>query len=808
MKEFRQGLGVLGVASSVVLVTAQGAIAQTSISEIEIRATSSGIEILLNSDQAIAPVVNQRLEGNQLILEIENAQLAEGSITPVFTPQAGIEAVSVNQISPDLLEIVLTGETAAPFANVVSQPSGLLVQVTPDDFVENLELLVTATRTEAETAAVPRSVTVISQAEIAQQADLDRDLSSILAELVPGLSTATETSSVFGQTLRGRNVSVLIDGVPQSTNRNAQRDFRNIDPSVIERIEVVRGPSAIYGDGATGGIINIITRRGAATGVESRSTIGFDFSTTNPEDSFGYSLQHSVSGTEDKFDYVADFAISKTGGFFDAEGDRIPPDPLGQGGLADLRSINLFGKLGYNIDENQRLQFSFNYFSDQQDSDFALSRTPSGDKAEARPGLVLPDQPGTENTVVNLAYNNDDLFGSKLNSQIYYRNYSTRFYPFDDDFGTFGGEVLQSEVESEKIGGRLDFNTPLASGDRLNLLWGVDYAYEKSSQPADLFDEAVFEASDGLVFEPIGTGFLSPPTEQKNLGLFAQLNWNVTDQLVLNGGIRQEFIDVDVDDFTTLAGDDVTGGKLNYDATLFNIGAVYALNDNINVFGNFAQGFSIADVARSLRTSPGGSVENLSPEAQRVDNYELGIRGNWGNIQASLAGFYSYSDLGTTFDSAFTTIRDPQRIYGVEADLRTQLNDQLALGGTFSYIEGERDADRDGDFESGLPSFQIPPVKLTGFVEYEPITGWENRLQLLYSAGRDPKGDGFGLEEVESYLTADFISSYDTGAGKIQLGIQNLFNTQYFPVLAQVYGGSQQYAGQGRTISLSYSLDW
>ncbi|WP_304412527.1 AMIN domain-containing protein [Picosynechococcus sp. NKBG15041c] len=253
MKEFRQGLGALGVASSVVLVTAQGAIAQTSISEIEIRATSSGIEILLNSDQAIAPVVNQRLEGNQLILEIENAQLAEGSITPVFTPQAGIEAVSVNQISPDLLEIVLTGETAAPFANVVSQPSGLLVQVTPDDFVENLELLVTATRTEAETAAVPRSVTVISQAEIAQQADLDRDLSSILAELVPGLSTATETSSVFGQTLRGRNVSVLIDGVPQSTNRNAQRDFRNIDPSVIERIEVVRGPSAIYGDGATGG---------------------------------------------------------------------------------------------------------------------------------------------------------------------------------------------------------------------------------------------------------------------------------------------------------------------------------------------------------------------------------------------------------------------------------------------------------------------------------------------------------------------------------------------------------------------------
>ncbi|AMA10798.1 MULTISPECIES: TonB-dependent siderophore receptor [unclassified Picosynechococcus] len=798
----------LGVASGMLVVLAPAVVAQTVISNIRINPTSLGVEVFLDSDQAIAPEVNQRLEGDRLILEVENAQLTDGAILPDFAPQAGLETIEITQISENTVEIILVGETAAPFVDVLSQPSGLLVQVTPDDFVDNLELIVTATRTEAEEAAVPRSVTVISQAEIARQADLNRDLSSILAKLVPGLSPSTETTSIFGQSLRGRNISVLVDGIPQSTNRNAQRDLRTIDPGVIERIEIVRGPSAIYGDGATGGIINIITKQGAATGVESRSTIGFEFSTTNPEDSFGYSLQHSVSGTEDKFDYVADFAIFKTGGFFDADGDRIPPDPLGQGGLADLRSINLFGKLGYNIDDNQRLQFSFNYFSDDQDSDFALNPSPSGDKAEARPGLVLPDQPGTENTLVSLAYSNDDLFGSQLNSQLYYRDYSTRFYPFDDDFGTFGGEVLQSEVESEKIGGRLDINTPLAAGDRLSLLWGVDYFYEESAQPADLFDEPTFEASNGLVFEQIGTGFLSPPTEQKNLGLFAQLNWNVTDQLVLNGGIRQEFIDVSVDDFTTLAGNDVTGGELNYDATLFNVGAVYALNDNVNIFGNFAQGFSIADVARSLRTSPGGSVENLRPEAQRVDNYELGIRGNWGNVQASIAGFYSYSDLGTTFDSAFTTIRDPQRIYGVEADLRTQLSEQLALGGTFTYTDGERDANNDGDFESGLPSFQIPPVKLTGFVEYEPVEGWENRLQLLYSAGRDPKGNGFGLGEVESYLTADFISSYDTGAGKIQLGVENLFNAEYFPIIAQVYGGRNQFAGRGRTISLSYSLDW
>lgn len=65
-----------------------------------------------------------------------------------------------------------------------------------------------------------------------------------------------------GQTLRGRQVLVLIDGIPQSTPlRNGARDLRVIDPSVIERIEVIKGASSIYGNGADGGIINYITRK-------------------------------------------------------------------------------------------------------------------------------------------------------------------------------------------------------------------------------------------------------------------------------------------------------------------------------------------------------------------------------------------------------------------------------------------------------------------------------------------------------------------------------------------------------------------
>ncbi|NUN67236.1 TonB-dependent receptor (plasmid) [Pseudanabaena biceps] len=807
-----------GVASAIVVILAPVVQAQTPITNIQVRQVGDSLELLLESERAIASEVNQRVEGNQLILEIPNAQL-ESNVTQslLSAPIAGIQDISAAQQPNNVVKITLIGETTAPAINVQSGDSGLVFKIISNTFAgnteddEETELVITANRTEQKPSRVSRSVTVIEREEIERQTQSNQDLGSVLAKVVPGLSPSTETTSSFGQTLRGRNVSVLIDGVPQSTNRNAQRDLRTIDPSVIERIEVLRGPSAIYGDGATGGIINIITRKSAKEPFAAKTTIGTNFSPTNLQNSFGYRLQQSVSGTDDKLSYFADASLSTTGGRFDSAGDRIPPDPLGQGGLADLTTLNLFAKLGYQIDDTSNIQFSVNHFNDQQNSRFALNPTPSGTKAEARAGLELPNQPNTKNTILNLAYSNANIFGSKVNGQVYYRNYSSRFYPFDDDSksSTFGGFVLQSQVQSDKIGGRLDINTPLAEDNRLNLLWGVDYAHESTSQPADLFDEAIFEASNGLVFRPNGRRNFSPTLNQNNLGLFAQLTWNANEQFSVNGGVRQEFIGVNIGDFTTLAGNQVGGGKLDYSATLFNVGAAYSISDNIDLFGSFAQGFSTTDVARVLRTAPAGfNVAALRPEAQRVDNYEIGVRGTWDTVKASLTAFTSYSNLGTTFDAQFNTLRDPQRIYGVEADFRVAVNEQLALGGTFTYSEGERDVNRDGDFESPLPNFQITPIKLTGFVEFQATPQWSNRFQLNYLGSRDPKGTGFGLDRVDSYLTADLMSSYDTGSGKIQLGIENLFNSQYFPVISQVSGGRTKYAGQGTTVTLSYSINW
>ena len=121
--------------------------------------------------------------------------------------------------------------------------------------------LVTATRSAASAAAVPSAVTVVTREQIESQTKVAPRLGPILAQAVPGLAAATENLSNFGQNIRGRSLLVLIDGIPQSTSRNVSRDFVNIDPAAVERVEVIRGATSLYGDGATGGVVNIITRR-------------------------------------------------------------------------------------------------------------------------------------------------------------------------------------------------------------------------------------------------------------------------------------------------------------------------------------------------------------------------------------------------------------------------------------------------------------------------------------------------------------------------------------------------------------------
>jgi iron complex outermembrane receptor protein len=382
--------------------------------------------------------------------------------------------------------------------------------------------------------------------------------------------------------------------------------------------------------------------------------------------------------------------------------------------------------------------------------------------------------------------------------------------------------IFRGINEKEQWGVRLQADTSIT--DDINVLWGADYTDESVEQPFELFDVETFDRSGEQTLRKTGEITSIPEYEFTSFGLFAQLQWDVSEDFSLSGGVRQEKLGLNVDDYTLTAFEDsprdIKGGGLNFSDTIFNVGAVYDITDNFNIYASFSQGFSAPDFGRFLRSPPEGfqaiesDLEITKP--QKVDNYELGIRGNWSSVQASLVGFFNNSDRGVEVvprqegEINSSIRRVDERIYGIEASVDWQPADKWNVGSTFTWSEGDQEAD-DGDFEP-LRSRRISPIKVTAYVQNETLPGWNNRLQMLYVGNRDRAFDeGRDPVPIESYITVDLISSIKLGGGTLQLGIENLFDEQYTTVTNQFSGGSTEsrnVAARGRRISVEYSLSW
>ncbi|WP_449400162.1 TonB-dependent receptor plug domain-containing protein [Chryseobacterium wanjuense] len=287
---------------------------------------------------------------------------------------------------------------------------------------------------------------------------VNSDITSILQYTVPSLATSSGQTSNTGQTLRGRQVLVLIDGIPQSTPlRNGARDIRVIDPSVIERIEVIKGASSIYGNGADGGIINYITRKNNSdkkiSGISQVGITGQPYGGT-----LGFRASQLLSGSfAKKFDYVASFAYERTGYMKDADGVNLSPTYS----PAKMDNYNGMLKLGYNINDNQRVEASYIGYASRSDLNLGLKTgkygiTPTIGEGEGK-NLETTPQGTPRNHNVKVSYDNKNIWkGTSLNVNLYLQDFRT-VYGYSDTFLNGG----QSNVISKKYGARANFDTQL-----------------------------------------------------------------------------------------------------------------------------------------------------------------------------------------------------------------------------------------------------------------------------------------------------------------------------------------------------------
>ncbi|HZD54445.1 MAG TPA: TonB-dependent receptor [Woeseiaceae bacterium] len=669
------------------------------------------------------------------------------------------------------------------------------------------EVLVTASRLPTTAEGMPVSVTLIDEAQLSSQLEVTSDLGAILGNLVPGMSTSSQSPANFHQTLRGRTPVYLIDGVPITPTLNSVgREARLIDPATIARIEVVRGSSALYGNSAGAGFINYITKPPEEGPLTVDSEIGLQTSLTSPGDGLRPSVHLSAYGG-DRVDFRVAGYYEKTSGFYDADGDRIAPIPNGFSGLADSDIYSLFARAGFDINDTSRLEVTASHYRQKQDTDYKLL---PGDVSEGIKATAIRKTPedieeadqAHENTLVNLAYADSDVFGSSARLQVFYQRSES---VFGMEFGRFpltSKPDGQSKTSSEKAGYRIDIHTPMTFlGDDAELIWGSDF----------LNDETVAGLVDGRTF--------APTQEIDSLAFFAQLRASFIDDFVtFTGGVRHESTDLTVPDFQslfTLA--HLTGGTLDYSATPVNFGLSFALTDAVELFAGLSQGFEVTSIARTFRSTPiDVNLSITQPDPNEIDNRELGLRGTWSSVVASFAVFDVESTEGQSFtvdpnnrNNVFTrTFAD--EMYGYEATLDASLNDRWTAGGSFSWIEGKSDPDLDGDYDTPLQNRRIPPRKITGYVQAE-VDDWTLRAQVLYSGSRNkfPGSTNFWEGEIHSWTVVDVSASGEMGPGVLTVGVNNLLNEDYFTHISESAQQDNRYSkAQGATAMIRYRWEF
>ncbi|MBS0421658.1 MAG: TonB-dependent receptor [Proteobacteria bacterium] len=677
------------------------------------------------------------------------------------------------------------------------------------------EVIVQGSRLPAELQSMPQSVDIVKAEDIQTQLSMTSDMESVLANLIPGLSRSSNSTISTYLSLRGRKPVTLVDGIPvTSTLNDVAREVRLIDPENVQRIEVVRGSSALYGQSAGAGFINYITKSGDPGELNARTEVGTGLTLTHLSgDSFSPSVRQILSGTVDDFDYRVGGFYQKINSLFDANGERLPP-PTGNA-INDSWTGSGYGKLGYNFD-NQRIEGSFNYYKEQSTLKYGILNGNIA-KGIATSAIASAPAPGevpqyNEELTANLVYANSAIFGtsSSFRAQVYYDKtfsifqYVKNRFPLVVALGQ--SPNAQSENDTRKHGARIDINTPLSSFLPFDgtLLWGADYLHDHTGIP--LVDGRVF----GI-----------PQTLESYAG-FVELQVKPIERVALTVGVRHEVDKIDVDNFFslfTLA--HITGGELSYSTTPVNAGLVLTLTHNFDLFGGFSQGFDIQQTSQNFRAWPVDiNLARTQPPANVINSYESGIRFHGPGIEASATAFLTKSSHGVSYVFNKVTPLEPtaqvapDHVWGLELKADYTGIDNWRFGASYAQMEGSADTNGDGVYDTWLQDRRIPPASANAYAEWMFATNSSLRLQGLYSGDRNRFPNAapgvFHQGHVHPYFQTDVAARFSFGKlGDLSVGVNNLLNRDYFTNYSEGFNTNDNYIkAPGATLTVRYGINY
>lgn len=221
-----------------------------------------------------------------------------------------------------------------------------------EDFFLTQQVVVTATRTEKLMENVPVVTELITQAEIEEKGA--EDLSEILEDR-PGITIESGTSGekfFYMNGVDSRRILVLVDNVPLTGKLNNRIQLNLIDSDKIDHIEIVKGPgSALYGNDALGGVINVITKGySESLTLQANGRVGSNDL---------YSGNFSISGGNKSLGYTFNVDHMREG--FDKGSEEID--------IKETMTSSASGKLRYQTSDIGGLELRSEYRQDEQTSE-------------------------------------------------------------------------------------------------------------------------------------------------------------------------------------------------------------------------------------------------------------------------------------------------------------------------------------------------------------------------------------------------------------------------------------------------------
>ncbi len=603
------------------------------------------------------------------------------------------------------------------------------------------EVVVTANGLQKKVENTSKNITVITSDEI-EQAPSNNVVDLLSREANVNLQSLFGHDKNAGVDIRGQgstsgsNVLILVDGFRLNPPDLSGPDLSSIPMNQIERIEIMRGAgSVLYGDGAVGGVINIITKKKVGKIGQSVAASFGSF------DTLGSKV--SADGRGDRFYYDLNAGYSSTDGYRDN---------------GYYRRSDISGRIGYDLLNMTSMSLFAAYKNDSQGFPGGVPKKDINNRYRRRLSRSPDDYfEGDEMRLFGNAETKIQRLGH-FNLNMGYRSRQSDFILGFTPLKT--KEQQKNQIDEKTATTDLVYkNKYTVSGEKQVFQLGVNL----------LYTDYVTERKDQLIRKN---------SRSKSMGIFALNEGSVSKKLSYNFGGRVnrytgKFRNDNLKNFGAGVKRWINGDlfKRNWNNTAFDSGIVYSLNEKTNLFFSFANSFRVPNVDELAM-----AVDNLKPQDGR--HMDVGMRRDIGDFgEMSLTLFRVVTKNEIYFDSLNNINKNYKHDtlrHGMELESKFYPTEKLYVWGNCTFMKAM--------FDQGNKSVPLVPKITASFgLEWNIFDSLLMALTGSYVGskfdGNDINNDQF--EKINDYTVVDGKLTLTLANTRLFLGINNIFDTLY-----------------------------